>query len=1297
MLRLVTALLLFAAWSARSQPLVISTKAGDPGGRSTNGVTTNARFNAPGGVAVDGSGNAYVADSASHTIRRIASDGTASVFAGLSGSSGSANGTGGNARFNQPQGVAVDASGNVYVADTGNHTIRKITSGGVVSTFAGIAGSPGSADATGTNAQFYAPVAVSVKSDGSLIYVADTYNHTVRQITAAGVVTTLAGKAGVFGFTNAVGSAAAFYQPQGIAVDGTGNVFVGDTANNSIRMVTSGGSVTTLAGTTNSGSADGTSAARFNQPMGVAVDAPGNVYVADNANHTLRMVTSGGSVSTLAGSAGLYGSVDGTAGAARFYAPQGVAVSGTIVYVADTGNGTIRRVASSGAVTNWVGSASIGTADGAGASARFYWPGASAMDTAGNIFVADTFNHTIRKITSGGTVSTLAGSPGNPGTNNGSGGGAQFNGPEGIALDGGGNLYVADTGNHTIRMVTSGGTVSTVAGTAGVAGLTDGTGSGAQFNGPQGIAVDGSGNLFVADTASHTIRKIASGGVVTTLAGIPLFPGSTDGATPNVGTNKARFNFPRGIAVDGAGNAYVADTGNHLVRKVTSAGAVSTLAGLAGVWGIADGTNSTARFNSPRSVAVDGSGIVYVLDAGNHTVRSLAASGSNWITATIAGNPSVNGITDGAGSGARFNYPKGLAVNSTGNFAIADGGNNTIRAGISSANIAPVIVTQPQDQVVGQGQPSTFVVVAAGAMPLNYQWKFNSATIAGATGSSYSIVSSQPSNAGPYSVVISNSLGVTPSSNATLAVIIAPAITNSPQSMTAVRGSNATFTVGASGTPPLAYQWNLNGSTIAGASGNTLLFTNVQDSDAGDYTVVVSNPAGSVTSSPPATLTVVALPTPPGIITQPQSVTAIAGSSATFSVSVIGDLPLSFQWRFQNSDIAGATDSAFVIPGVSSVNAGAYSVFITNVFGSVLSSNAYLAIVSAIAVGDNEFGQLDIPFAATNGVAIAAGSWHSLFLNASGNVLAWGNNYYGQCTLPPGLSNIIAIAAGGYHSLAVPADGSVLGWGNNEHGQTNAPFGLRGVVAIAAGAAHSLALRSDGTVIAWGDNTDGQTNIPAGLAGVTAIAAAGNHSLALKTNGIVVAWGENTDADGHFAGQSVVPWNLSNVVGIAAGDYHSLAVCADGSVVCWGDDSEGQCDVPAGLSNVALIAGGSAHSLALKRDGSATAWGANWDGRCDLPSALTNVAAVAGGAADSLLMVTDGAPKANLLFPRWTGSAFSAWQQTLARQNYALEFKSDLTQSNWISLPGVSGNGAVQLLKDSSATNAPRYYRGRQW
>lgn len=321
-------------------------------------------------------------------------------FAGNPGVAGTNDGTGSAARFRDPGSVALDSTGNLYVADFENHTVRKITPAGAVTTLAGLAGKSGSADGTGSAARFYGPATLDVDSNGN-VYVTDYFNHTIRKVTSEGIVTTLAGAPGFPGATDGSPDVARFRNPIGIGVDSAANVYVGDSGNHTIRRITPGDNVATLAGSAgHPGGVDGTgNAARFNDPHHVRVDTAGNVYVADTGNHTIRKITPAGVVSTVAGSAGRSGSVDGPANLARFNGPHGVFVStnGT-VYVADSFSFTIRRITSAGVVTTLAGLAGrTGTLDGIGSGARFneFW--SVAVDKYNNLYVADSLNHRITK------------------------------------------------------------------------------------------------------------------------------------------------------------------------------------------------------------------------------------------------------------------------------------------------------------------------------------------------------------------------------------------------------------------------------------------------------------------------------------------------------------------------------------------------------------------------------------------------------------------------------------------------------------------------------------------------------------------------------------------------------------------------------------------------------------------------------------------------------------------------------------------------------------------------------------
>ena len=328
--------------------------------------------------------------------------------------------------------------------------------------------------------------------------------------------------------------------------------------------------------------------------------------------------------------------------------------------------------------TTFAGKAGVvGSANGTGTSARFASPSGMGVDAANNVYIADTGNNTIRKITPAGVVTTLAGTAGMSGSADGTGSAARFTSPIGIALDAAGNIYVGDSGNNTIRKVTPAGVVTTFAGLAGVSGSANGTGNAARFNGPRGVAVDAAGNIFVADTFNNTIRKITPARVVSTFAGLAGVDGSKDG----VG-NVARFNRPRGVAVDSAGNVFVADTANSTVRRITPGRAVTTVAGVPGVSGSDDGSVFGAKFFGSIGIAVGQSGEIFLADTVNDTIRRISSTG---VVNTLGGVPVVAGSANGSGAAARFASPQGIVMRSTGDILVADTGNNTIRRGVVGA------------------------------------------------------------------------------------------------------------------------------------------------------------------------------------------------------------------------------------------------------------------------------------------------------------------------------------------------------------------------------------------------------------------------------------------------------------------------------------------------------------------------------------------------------------------------------------------------------------------------------------
>ncbi len=736
-------------------PYSFQTIAGNAGYGTADGIGGAARFYAPQGVAVDSNGVFYVTDSNNSTVRAITpgvsagkTNWTTSTLCGLGGAPGSVDGLGSAARFNVPNGIAADSAGNLYVADTGNSTIRMIRptlaagqTQWLVTTIAGLAGAAGSADGTNGTARFKLPAGLAVDGAGNF-YVADNGNATIRILrpSVSGgqtnwVVTTIAGLAGSHGGADGTGAAARFFNPFGIAADGAGNLYATDYGSCTIRMLTPGlaagqtnWTVSTIAGSLGGfGSADGTNgAAQFFNPFGIAVDGVGNLCVADSGNETIRKITpslSGGQtnwvVTTIAGSVETSGSSDGIGDAALFNRPNGIAVNGAgALCVADMFNNTVREITPgvSGGVTVWAVATiaglagGSGSADGAGTAAQFSNPYGMALDSAGNLYVADSGNNTIRQVApalspgqTNWVVGTIAGSPENAGSADGTGSGALFSGPLGICVGGAGNLFVADGGNATIRQMTpsvsAGQTnwvVSTIAGSPGIAGAVDGTGAVARFNGPTAIAAAGAGSLYVADGGNSIIRKMTSAlsaglieWTVTTIAGSAGIAGSSDGTG-----SAARFNNPGGLALDDGGNLYVTDSLNNTIRKITptvSAGqtnwVVTTLAGSPGIAGCADGTGSAAQFYSPSGIAVDKAGNVYVADFANSTIRKMRPSvlggQTQWLVTTIGGLAGHYGAADGTGSAARFDSPSGIVVNSAGCLFVADWDNDTVVMGLS--------------------------------------------------------------------------------------------------------------------------------------------------------------------------------------------------------------------------------------------------------------------------------------------------------------------------------------------------------------------------------------------------------------------------------------------------------------------------------------------------------------------------------------------------------------------------------------------------------------------------------------
>ncbi len=645
----------------------ITTVAG-PGLPVNGAQATTQPIDFPTAAVPDDSGGFYIVSNTQNKIYRVSADGTLTIVAGtgdydFSGDGGPAT----FARLASPNGVTLDAAGNLYIADTDNNRIRKITPGGIISTFAG-GGPPNSsgdggpassasvirpygvfADVSGnvfiaesgrirrvspdgtiltTSGGVFSPYGVVADGSGN-VYFAVSTGHTIRKISPQGILTIVAGN-GTPGFSGDGGpaTAAQLNFPQSVAIDGAGNLLIADTENCRIRKVTPDGVISTVVGTGEfafGGDGGPAVSARINQPHGVAADSSGNIFVPDYFNHRIRKVTPAGSISTVAGN-GTYGfSGDGgpAAGARIFQEDIAVDAAGNLL-IADRGNFRVRQVTPAGIISTIAGTGIPGfSGDGGPAvAARVSTAYGIAVDAAGNIFVADYGGARVRKINPAGIISTVAGT-GVPGFS-GDGGpatSARLNNPAGVAVDSTGNLFIADALNNRVRKVTPDGTVSTVAGN-GIAGFSGDGGPAvlAQLNFRGGIAVDAAGALYFTDTLNNRVRKVTPDGIISTLAGNGTAGFSGDGGP----ALSAQLYQPLGLAVDTLGNLFIADFVNARIRMVTPDGIITSVAGTGPIGYSGDGGPAVAaQLNRPGSLALDATGSLFISDVFNYRVRKL--------------------------------------------------------------------------------------------------------------------------------------------------------------------------------------------------------------------------------------------------------------------------------------------------------------------------------------------------------------------------------------------------------------------------------------------------------------------------------------------------------------------------------------------------------------------------------------------------------------------------------------------------------------------------------------------------
>jgi alpha-tubulin suppressor-like RCC1 family protein len=610
------------------------------------------------------------------------------------------------------------------------------------------------------------------------------------------------------------------------------------------------------------------------------------------------------------------------------------------------------------------------------------------------------------------------------------------------------------------------------------------------------------------------------------------------GANNGGQTNLARF--LSNVMAIGAGDDHslvVFSNGLVFAWGNTSAGQTNVPAGVSNVIAVTGGLG--------HSLALQLEPLTFASEPASQTVMqgatvsfSAAVTGSTpiryqWRKSTNASTNAINNATNS--SITLFN----VTTNDIAAYSVVVSnplGSITSSNAVLQVNVPVSISQHPTNDTVGVGSSVTFRVVAGGTAPIRYQWKRNGTNISLALSSSYTIGNVQFSHAGTYTVAVSNDFGGVVSQPAVLTVHSGPVISQQPQSQTVIAGGSATFTVVS--TNATSYEWRKNGTAIPNETNSVYTIDSAQSSDAGTYSVRLTNPFGSVISDD-AILTV----------TMPASSSRVVG----WGEQIVWN---GSAWI----DVSPPTNLGTVV-----------AVAIGEAHSLALRSDG-----TVVGWGDNTYGQAGSPTQATNVIAIAAGMHHSVALRGDGRIVAWGRNDNWQQTTLPTHSNVIAIACGADHSLAVQSNGVVVGWGRNNDGRATPPPTLGASRKVGAGSDHSLGVRNDTTVRGWGgQNLHGERTIPAGLSNVIAVAAGANHSMALRSNGTVVVWGNNS------FGQTNVPAFAAPVKTIAAGTHHCLALLQNGSVVAWGNGNDGQTNIPT-VNAFTAIAAGFNRNLAIK-------------------------------------------------------------------------------------------------------------------
>lgn len=608
-----------------------------------------------------------------------------------------------NANVYNPLGVAVDAAGNFYITSYYQNRVFKVSVAGTITVVAGNGASgftgDGGAATLASLAQPYA-VAVDTASPPNL-YIADRSNCVVRKVTAStGIITTIAGMGNSCSYSGDTGkgTAAQLYYPEGLALDGLGNLYISDYQNCVVRrVVLATDIITTFAGNHTcgyTGDGGGAASAELYFPIGLAVDTTNNLYISDSGNYVIRKVTKAtNKISTIAGNhtAGFMGD-GGPATTAELNYPAGIGVNGagTVVTFADYANQRIRQFTVGGNITTVAGT---GTAcvfpnacgeGGAAVSAQLYNPYGLAVTSGGKIYFADQSNNVVDSFTVNGNLNVAAGNHSNtvetlvtgiPWT------GVELNNPYEIATDTAGDVFIADSNNYMVRKaVKSSGLVNFFAGNGTYGYLGDGLpATSAELRTPNGVATNGAGtNVYVGDTSNCLIRNV-TGGNINTFAGFVVSGSPRCGYTGDGGSaTGAELNSPYGVAVDSKGSVYIADSANQVVRRVTG-GTITTIAGLGGLAGYSGdgGPAANAQLYNPYAVAVDPAGNVFIAEYTNCRIREINAV--TGIITTVAGTGGCGFTGDGLATSTAINGPQGIAVDANDNLFIGDSNNQRVR------------------------------------------------------------------------------------------------------------------------------------------------------------------------------------------------------------------------------------------------------------------------------------------------------------------------------------------------------------------------------------------------------------------------------------------------------------------------------------------------------------------------------------------------------------------------------------------------------------------------------------------